>query len=437
MAFLDGWTKAKAITVPAAYITGSLTNFPLLVQFTDDADIGAAALANGYDIRFTLSDGTTLCSYYRRSFVIAGGLATGLFDVLAPSLTSGVDATFYVYYGNASAPDVSNSAAVFGSAGAGFAGAWGFGDGVTLDLTDLSGNGNNGTNNGATAAAGIVGGAASFNGSSYIDFNNQASPLVPATSAWSITGWFKSSSSSQETIFAQYIAAGDNGRLLIRRSDADTSKVSYFLGNIGVHPTVNTEFGTIDNSGWNYFSVSRNGSLFSGTLNGGAAVIRTDSDATRSILQTANLFGVRTNSSGSYKEPPLAAFLSGSLDEFRISPVARSAPWVYLDWVQVGNVLLWGAEESATTPILVTQKIFPVSFLCTSTTKKDQQINFFVNKFYDIINRGSISQSTLRTSYLSNIYSILYSISKYSAGYIREWTCPTIERIWTVNRRKR
>ena len=50
---LAGWAYRKAITISNANVDADLTNFPLFVKINADADIGAGALANGYDIRFT------------------------------------------------------------------------------------------------------------------------------------------------------------------------------------------------------------------------------------------------------------------------------------------------------------------------------------------------------------------------------------------------
>jgi hypothetical protein len=63
MGWLTGWSYRKSITIPAAKVTGTLTDYPLLVDMTDAGLVGKA-LANRADVRFTSSDGTTLIPYH-------------------------------------------------------------------------------------------------------------------------------------------------------------------------------------------------------------------------------------------------------------------------------------------------------------------------------------------------------------------------------------
>jgi len=105
----NGWKKAKPITIPGTYVpTGGLTNVPVMVRFSNDADIGAICRSDGYDVRFCDDSGTEL-SQYRLSFSVSSGRASGEFWVLLPSITQS-GKTIYVVFGNPSAADVSNSA---------------------------------------------------------------------------------------------------------------------------------------------------------------------------------------------------------------------------------------------------------------------------------------------------------------------------------------
>jgi len=105
----NGWKKAKPITIPGTSVpSGGLTNVPVMVRFTNDADIGAICRTDGYDVRFCDDSGTEL-SQYRLSFSVSSGQASGEFWVLLPSISQN-GKTIYVVFGNPSAPDVSNSA---------------------------------------------------------------------------------------------------------------------------------------------------------------------------------------------------------------------------------------------------------------------------------------------------------------------------------------
>jgi len=105
----NGWKKAKPITIPGTYVpAGGLTNVPVMVRFSNDADIGAICRSDGYDIRFCDDSGTEL-SQYRLTFSVSSGQASGEFWVLLPSISQS-GKTIYVVFGNSSASDISSSA---------------------------------------------------------------------------------------------------------------------------------------------------------------------------------------------------------------------------------------------------------------------------------------------------------------------------------------
>jgi len=115
-----GWDYYKTITVSDTNVDADLADFPLLVAFDADPDIGQHARSDGYDIRFTLDDGVTELNFERETFAIDGqGQATGRFWVRVPQLVAGgpggVAATIRCYYGRPDASDASDPAAVWGA----------------------------------------------------------------------------------------------------------------------------------------------------------------------------------------------------------------------------------------------------------------------------------------------------------------------------------
>jgi len=96
------WAYRIPITVPAAAVDANLTNVPVYLDASDlPADFHTNVAANGCDIRFGASDGTTELAGELVSYDSVGD--TGEFYFLAPSLDSAADTVFYIYYGNASA----------------------------------------------------------------------------------------------------------------------------------------------------------------------------------------------------------------------------------------------------------------------------------------------------------------------------------------------
>jgi len=96
------WQHRIEITVPAANVDANLTNFPVYVDASDlPADFHTNVKTDACDVRWTTSDGVTETAGYPLTY--DAGTDTGEFYFLAPSLSSSVDNTFYIYYGNASA----------------------------------------------------------------------------------------------------------------------------------------------------------------------------------------------------------------------------------------------------------------------------------------------------------------------------------------------
>lgn len=103
----SSWLYRKKITIGAQ--SGSLTNFPVYVNL---ADLGTSFFdyvkSDGGDIRVTTSDGVTEVA--RELVAIDKTAKTGEFYFKASSLSSSVSTDFYIYYGNSSASNPSDSA---------------------------------------------------------------------------------------------------------------------------------------------------------------------------------------------------------------------------------------------------------------------------------------------------------------------------------------
>lgn len=333
MPFLNGWTKEKLITIPAVYITGSMVNFPLTVQIINDSQIGAAARADGYDIRFTLADGATVLSSYRRSFSVAGGQATGLYDVLVPSLTSGVAATIYCQYGNAAASDVSSASAVWGAGGV--AALLMMPD--PYDGLDISGNAKHGTPSGVTTATGVLSSAGSFDGSN--DKVACATAVIPLTGDFVVRFWFRLDSVAlgEKWLISQYADPYPAERLGIMVNNI-AKRFGFFHGGVG------QKNGSFDLSVgvWYHGALRRlvnDYRLYLSALN------QCGDTSSVGVQDTAFELGL---GDGTFNE-----YFPGDLDEVLVVPSALSVPWLTLDYKQVANqtsVVTWGAEQSSVKP---------------------------------------------------------------------------------------
>ena len=105
----SAWPFRKAITIEHTRIVEDLTDYPLLLV-TVDADLAARAQANGQDILFADSSGNKL-DHEIESFDGATGALTVW--VRIPTLSSTEDTTIYMYYGNETAADQQNPMGVW------------------------------------------------------------------------------------------------------------------------------------------------------------------------------------------------------------------------------------------------------------------------------------------------------------------------------------
>ncbi len=106
MAFPTGWAWKAPITIPAARISGSNSNFPVLLTEanfpTTMMDGGSSsALNGGGDVRFSEDAAGTVQLPCEIVSFVTGGTPSAEIWVKLPTLNSGADKTVYVWYKNA------------------------------------------------------------------------------------------------------------------------------------------------------------------------------------------------------------------------------------------------------------------------------------------------------------------------------------------------
>ena len=77
----------KKITIQNANIDSNETDFPVFVDITADADFHEAR-ADGYDIRFTTSDESTLLKYERLDWTGGNGSAATAHFIVKSNITA-------------------------------------------------------------------------------------------------------------------------------------------------------------------------------------------------------------------------------------------------------------------------------------------------------------------------------------------------------------
>jgi hypothetical protein len=326
------WTDRKLVTIDHKHVFGTsdLQSFPLLFSVTDKdlrtvANGGSVATPSGRDIFFTASDGLTKLNHELESYNPATGQLIAWVNI--PSLSPTADTLIYVYFGNASAPVQQNPAGVWNSS---YQGVWHFPNGTVLSANDSTGNINNGVNTGATASAGLIGGAARFNGSSnQIEINSAAKGLQAGDLAFSL--WMNPSAAFTSGMgYQTLLRLGDNAS----SNDVNLSLGDHSIGNPdgALHFLVcnNTNCGQIATSQkswsantWYYlvgtYSPASGLKLY---VNGVLAASNPAVTSRGSAYATHAAIGAWTTGAASLD------YFSGAIDETRISNTARPAAWI-------------------------------------------------------------------------------------------------------------
>ena len=344
MAFLTGYTKRKKITIDNTKVDATLENFPVLVKLTNDAQIGAVSNSDGFDIRFTSSDGTTLLKYERENFAIASDLATANFWVKIPSVSSSANTEFYIYYRATDTADGADPTNVWDS---NFKAVHHLKDTTTSSVSDSTSNGNDGTKlaaNKPPEADGKIGKGQDFESSGSDHGIKLDNPISPVTTLCA-EAWIKfESDSSVITIMADMYDTAAYGDLswYLHRGGSDKLHTASYTGTGSLWNL--TSGASIQVAGdWIHVAVRWDGSnvylYINGAQDGTAAA-----SGTMSSHASRELTIGRQKDAASYKE-----YFDGIIDEVRVSDSGRSAAYIKASYNSGNNSLLsLGDEETET-----------------------------------------------------------------------------------------
>ena len=305
-----GYSAVASISVSHTRAgTADLTNFPLLVAGTypkmaSVANGGLVTSSSGFDVVFSSDSGCTAKMNWQTEYWDATGKVA--YWVVIPTLSHTNDNTLFVCVGNSAiTTNQSNASAVWDRT---FVGVWHLPNGTTLNVNDSTSNANNGTAVTATATSGIVDGAANFNGSQNVVIPDTASLQL---TTFTIETWVYVASLNGQ--YAEIVRKGtpwylfiSNGNSLGLAINDDYNAAPVYSMNAGWTHIVATYDGT------SVVNIYANGSLVSSRTTGAIA------------LDSTNIYLGSTETALQY--------LTGKLDELRISNVVRSANWIAADY---------------------------------------------------------------------------------------------------------
>lgn len=330
----------KKITIQAGQVPSSQSNFPAIAPFlAGDTDIKAHARSDGFDIRPFSDSGLTVALPFE---LVWYDPATGAFEMWI-LITAAVGLNVYIGYGNSSITTDGSSASTWPSK---YKLVHHFGSPTALSVADSSQGANVATNSAVVAAAGKLGGAGSFNGSTaHIDTGLACS--IPNGVDFTVSSWFKTSNAAVQMLQLAsddltFTAAGLG-------VDSDGTVFGSSADNSGNGDTLGCDAPNNDDNAWHlahYRSVyGGNSSLFIDGVpvtNGSAANTRTDAITAGHIFYGQNASHVQFQFNGLQDE---AHFIIGPApsDDF-ITAEYKS---------QFAPTTFWSTgSETATDPIV-------------------------------------------------------------------------------------
>ena len=306
----SSWAYRKTITIDHTKVSGGpLTNFPVLINLSSDANLSSHAQSSGNDILFTASDGSTKLNHEIQTYTSGTGALIAWVQV--SSLSSSADTVLYMYYGNSGASNQQNATGVWDST---FVGVWHLNQttGGSGAIKDSTSNANHGTNNGTLTlgSAGEIGNDAVAFGGGYISFGTSSLFNFGAAN-YTAELWAKGGTGSQD-VFAKDKDKGVNGFFYSTGTAYDSWDPGAAIGtqDANWHLLVLARAGTGNNQFFQYYD-------------GAAGTTATTTDSSN----MTSTYALTLGSSAAQEFP-----YTGSIAELRLSNVARSSGWVSTEY---------------------------------------------------------------------------------------------------------
>lgn len=326
---LTGYAYGRTITIQGSQISGTQTNFPVLISITDNSlrqsPTGRLRNSSGFDIIFTMPDCSTILPMQIERYDASTG--TVVVWVQLPSLISGNNQIIYMFYGKTG---VASDPSVHAVWDANYMGVYHFNNSVsdgtsnTRHLTDVST---------ANLTASKIGEGRRLantpnitSGTPGVRYLQLPNDIFNGVTNFTFEGWvyLETVNTNWERIFD--FGTGISVNMFLCPS-INTNGVKRFAittnGNTNeeqVSSTTSTGTGA-----WHHFAVTINNSTNTGTLYYDGASNATNASMTlrpssMGATTNQNYFGISqyTGDHGLY----------GNFDEFRISNTVRSASYI-------------------------------------------------------------------------------------------------------------
>jgi len=333
------WGYRKNITIDKSQVSGTQTNFPVLINLASDNDLKNGARSDGYDILFTTSDGTTKLSHEIEKYTSSTGALVAWVKV--PTVTDSANTTIFMYYGYPASPNQQDRTNVWD---ADFRGVWHLKEdpsGTAPQMLDSTANAWHGTSNGAMTTsdqvAAIVNGGLDLDGSNdYISTNY----VQTGVTAYTIEAWIKTSTISMQRVIVHDRGSGAGRSLTLSiggtypGGPGVAGGVGYGVDSdniyIGRYSTT-----TVNNNNWHHLvgvwtapaGTAIAPAQFSIYIDGTPAAT---TDATVGTAPLSPLTGLGGTLLAQHA--PWNTYLPSIIDEVRISNTVRNANWILTEY---------------------------------------------------------------------------------------------------------
>lgn len=386
MTFPTGWQRRATVTIDPVEVDGTLTDFPLLCTVANlpsemfDADGAAPAQNGGGDIRFSSDeDGDTRLACEVVSFVTDNNPANGTAEiwVKVASVSSTVDTVVYVWYKTDATDTQPAVTDTYGrnAVWVNYDAVLHLGEdpsGSAPQMTDSTGNGNDGTSAGTMTSGDSVavqiGDGLDFDGTDDVIDVGDLGRTAPAT----VELWADPSDSADRRMWSQ--STGGTGQQGAARINA---------GTFAIWASTWQTIGTIDTSLQHLAAVFDSGGGVQGYVDGVAGY---------SSTSTFDFSGVSLGIADDFTASGYGNTYQGKIDEFRVSSTDRNAAWIAANY---SNQNAPGTFATAGTPVDVSgpdgSGTPPPSYLLEGESRA---LDFHHHQMFDVITgSGEVASS--------------------------------------------
>ncbi|MHA1967456.1 MAG: DUF2341 domain-containing protein, partial [Candidatus Hodarchaeales archaeon] len=319
----------KTIVIDKDKVSANLTNFPVLIDLTDNNLKSGRVQSDADDIIFTDQSGTILdheVEYFSQNSSLGSLIAW----VRVPSLSSISDTNITMYYGNSAVGDQQKPTDVWDS---NYVGIWHMNQdpaGPSPQIIDSSSLSSNGTSYGSMSSSDLIEGE--IDGSIHFDGNNDyiniGNPTeLQISGAITVESWVRADLVGNDYVIAKMGLGGQRGWDISFDDDPGISPDGWVMFRYSIDGSAmkNVGYERINASLWYHVVGVYNPSTYARFYLNGQLVAEDTTNIPSSQFDPSVpvRFATRADSSG---------FYNGTLDEIRISNFVRSSDWIATEY---------------------------------------------------------------------------------------------------------